>query len=383
MEKTDILIIGSGIAAVAAAEAARKENASVGIMICSAEEALPYYRLRLCEKLNEPEKSLALHPQSWYDERRLMLRAGARAVGLDPAGRLVRFADGRAVSYGRLIIATGSHSFIPPIKGADGADVYSLWTLEDSLRLSRAAEKGRTAAVLGGGLLGLETAHKLMQAGVKVTVLESSPSLLGRQTDQTASGLFLKKVRALGIDVKLNALTTEIADVPGGKCLNFQDGSSLLCDFAVISTGVRPNIDWLADSGLTVERQVVVNDRMETSLPDVYAAGDVAVQDGLWFGLWSIALAQGKTAGCNAASGDASYKIEVPPYVLNTMGTTLASAGVYPDEPQPYEEREIDEEHFTYRRVIYATEDKEGPVKGYITLGGNREYVSLQKRLQS
>lgn len=381
MEQTDILIIGTGIAAVSAADAAVKQNPSLRVTAVSAEHELPYYRLRLCERLKEHAKNLMLHPAEWYEERGIGLLFGKKAVRLLPDEKAVLFDDGSRIHYGKLIIATGSKSFIPPIEGADGAGVYSLWTMEDSEAICRAADKAKRAAVIGGGLLGLETAHQLAEDGLKVYVIESFPRLLGRQTDTRASGLFKKKTESFGIEVMLGASTTKISGTEGALTVRLSDGREIEVDFVVVSTGVHANTDWLEGSGIAINRRIVVNSRLETSLPDVYAAGDVAVQDGQWYGLWSVSMAQGKTAGTNAAGGDASYNLTVPPYVLNTMGTSLAAGGLYPDEPQPFEELEADEETCSYRRVIYAGPDKEGPVTGYILLGNIREYQKLQKRL--
>lgn len=381
MEQADILIIGSGEAAVAAAEAARKQDPDVSIRLMTAEANLPFYRLRLCEKIAEPDKSLTLHPEAWYAERGLELKLNCRAERLDPEAKCVYFADGGACRYDKLIIATGSRSFVPPIQGADGRNVFTLWTLEDASAIAEAARDAKEAAVIGGGLLGLEAAHKLLQTGTDVTVIENADRLLARQTDRRASELFLKKTEAEGIKVHLDDSAEAIRDEGGRKVLKLQSGAELSFDLVLISTGVRANTDWLEGSGIAIDRRIKVDDHMRTSLPDVYAAGDVAVQDGLWFGLWSIAMQQGRTAGANAAGGEVSYPIETPPYIINTMGTSMASAGLYPDEKQPYETLEADEEAYSYRRIIYQGEDPEGPVKGYILLGNIREYPKLQKRL--
>ncbi len=383
MENTNILIIGSGIAAVAAAEAARKQDPDISITVCTKEHELPYYRLRLPELLNDPDKHLSLHTYEWYEERNLDLRMDHEAAALDPHAKQVTFADGQVISYDKLIIASGSRSFVPPIPGADGKSVYTLWTMEDSAVIHQEMDPGTEAIVIGGGLLGLETAYKLRQGGAAVTVIESLPRLLTRQTDSEASQLYLAKIESLGINVRVDARTRSIDDLPDGrKVLELQDGTKLTADLIVISTGVSANVEWLANSGIAIDRQIIINENMETNLPDVYAAGDIATQNGLWFGLWSVARSEGLTAGTNAALGEASYKLSMPPYILNTMDTSLVAAGSYPDEPQPFEERDSNETTFTYRRVIYQTEDRQGPILGYILLGQTREYLELQKRLE-
>ncbi len=382
MENTTILIIGSGIAAVAAAEAARKQDPEIQITVATKAHELPYYRLRLPERLNEPDKHLSMHTYEWYKERNITLLMDREATALDATKKLVEFSDGHIMHYEKLIIASGSRSFVPPIPGADGNHVHTLWTIEDSDIINQDMEQGTHAVVLGGGLLGLETAYKLHLGGAKVTILESLPRVLSRQTDERASALYKAKIESFGIEVLVNASTKEITDLENEKKqVTLADGRTIACDLVVISTGVLANVEWLKGSGIEIDRRIVVNENMETNLPDVYAAGDIATQNGLWFGLWSVARSEGLAAGTNAALGDASYKLEVPPYVLNTMGTSLVAAGSYPEEVQAHEDLDLNENEYTYRRVIYRTEDKQGPVTGYILMGNTKDYLDLQKRI--
>ncbi len=382
MEKTNILIIGSGIAAVAAAEAARKQDPAIEIMVATKAHELPYYRLRLPERFSEPDKHLSMHTYEWYKDRDITLVMDREASALDAGKKLVEFTDGSVVNYQKLIIASGSRSFVPPIQGANGKHVHTLWTIEDSDVINQDMEPGTKAVVIGGGLLGLETAYKLHIGGAEVTVLETLPRVLTRQTDERSSALYKAKIESLGIHVLVSASTHEIKDIENDqKEVVLEDGRSIVCDIVIISTGVLANVEWLKGSGIKIDRRIVVNESMETNLPDVYAAGDIATQNGLWFGLWSVARSEGLAAGTNAALGDASYKLEVPPYVLNTMDTSLVAAGSYPDEKQPYEDLDVNENEFIYRRVIYQTEDKKGPVTGYILLGNTKDYLELQKRI--
>ena len=383
MEKIDVLVLGSGIAAISAADAARKENPELHVLVCTREKAHPYYRLRVQERLIEAQKNLELHEDEWYDLREINVRYGMEAVGLNTDAKSVSFLNGSVLYYEKLIIATGSRSFVPPIEGADGREVYTLWTIEDADEIKAHMRAGSKTIVIGGGLLGLETAHKLYEAGEDVMILEAMDRLLARQTDPESSALFQRKLESMGIKVKLNVSTKSIEDSPAGKLVTLSDNTLIPCHLIIISTGVRANVEWLTDSGLDIHKRIIVNGRMETSLPDIYAAGDVATQDGLWFGLWSVSMKQGRVAGINAAGGDENLNLEIPPYVLNTMGTTLASAGEFTQDEYPYEEIEMDEEAYTYRRVIYQTEAKDGPILGYILLGPTaaKENAQLYKRL--
>lgn len=383
MERVDVLIIGSGIAAISAADAAMKQNEAQSVLVCTQEQDKPYYRLRVQERINEAAKDLNLHEDEWYDLHKISIRYDMQASKLDSDEKTVTFANGSTLAYNKLIIATGSKSFVPPIPGADGDHVHTLWTIEDADAIQAEIDEGGTAVIIGGGLLGLETAEKIKEAGEKLIVLESMDRLLSRQTDSKSSSLFKDYLEAQGIKVILNAKTTEIKDLDAKKQITLADGQTLDANFIVISTGVRPNTNWLEGSDIKIDKQICVNEKMETNVDSVYAVGDVANQNNLWFGLWSVAQKQGKTAGINASGGDTSLVLETPPYVLNTMGITLASAGQYEDRAYPHETIEIDEDNYSYKRVIYQSEDLEGPILGYILLGKNviRDNVALYKRL--
>lgn len=385
MSQKKIVILGNGATGTFAAQSARQENPDVQIVIYSHDEWLPYYRLRLAEILLDPANAekLYLHPASWYDEQDIELHLGKTATHVDPDAKELHFEDGSRVSYDRLILATGSRPFVPPFEGKDLPGVETLWTMDDALKIEREITEGEQAVVIGGGLLGLEMAHNLAQRGMDVSIIEHNDRLLARQLDEAASEIFERQVKQKGIHVVKNGDTTELVPGDDGRVAKvlLKDGREIPARLVIISTGVRANVQTVSPDEVKINRRVVVNEKMETSTPDIYAAGDVATVDDHWFGLWTISMNQGKVAGINAAGGEARYTSTVPPYRVNTMGTHINSAGVI-KEPQEHageyrEEIEKDEAKLTYKKVCYL-DDK---VCGYILVGDISEANRLQKQM--
>ncbi|HHX37714.1 MAG TPA: NAD(P)/FAD-dependent oxidoreductase [Clostridiaceae bacterium] len=382
---TKIVIIGSSIAGVSAAAAARKQDPDASISIYSKDTKLPYYRLRIGEVLADPAmaEKLTLHPQSWYDDRKIDLNLNQTVTAIDPDNKQITLENGNKVDYDKLILAQGSHSFVPPIKGKDLAGVLTLWYMDEALKIEDKLSEGKNAVIIGGGLLGLETAYNVAKHGIDTTIIETSDRLLARQLDEGGSAVFTKQVLKQNVHPVLSGSVIEIkADASGEKVgsVELKDGTSIPADIVIISTGVRPNVDLLEGLDIEIGRHVVCNDRMETSIPDIYAAGDVMEQDGQWYGQWSISKSQGTVAGTNAAGGDATYTIQPPPYTMNTMDTKVASGGTLngADVDNYNEEVKVDEEHLDYYKVSKSG-DK---VIGFALVGNTKDYLKLSKAMK-
>ncbi|HHU06958.1 MAG TPA: NAD(P)/FAD-dependent oxidoreductase [Clostridiaceae bacterium] len=389
MEKKKIVIIGSGAAGVAAAEEARKNDSEADIVIYSADPDLPFYRLRVAEVLRDPEaaEKLYLHPAKWYEERSIRLVPDTHVDKIDYDAKNIKLENNETVAWDRLIVTTGSRSFVLPLKGFDRDNCFTLWSLQDAKKLSRAIrEKGlKTCAIIGGGLLGLEAAWQIHQAGVQVKILEFAPILLQRQLDPRGSDLVQKHIESLGIEVITGADSAEVigeGETGPVQGIILKDGRRIDCDCVLMSVGVMANTDLAVDAGLEIGRRIKVDEGMNTSLKDVYAAGDVCeVDDGFWFGLWSISMAQGKVAGANAAGANKSFVKETPPYIVNTMNTRIVSQGILPQEEGEGYSFEIteDPERYSYKKLVY----KDGKLTGFILLGDYaKEMVALQQQLK-
>lgn len=389
MEKKKIVIIGSGAAGIAAAEEARKNDSEADIAVYSADPDLPFYRLRVAEVLRDPDaaEKLYLHPAEWYEERKIKLVSNKKVKKIDYYAKEVELDDSEIIAWDQLIVTTGSKSFVLPLKGFERENCFTLWSLQDAKKLSGAIrEKNlKTCAIIGGGLLGLEAAWQMHQAGVHVKILEFAPILLQRQLDPRASDLVQKHIESLGIEIVTGADSAEVVgegETGPVRGIILKDGRRIDCDCVLMSVGVMANTDLAADAGLEIGRRIKVDQRMNTSFPGIYAAGDVCeVDDGYWFGLWSISMAQGKVAGANAAGADKVFTKDTPPYIVNTMNTRIVSQGDLPQKEGGGYNFEISEDpqHYSYKKLVY----KDNKLAGFILLGDYaKEMVTLQKQLK-
>ncbi|MDF1515016.1 MAG: FAD-dependent oxidoreductase, partial [Anaerolineae bacterium] len=294
------IIIGGGVAGVTAAlDLAKKEAGDIHIF--TDEEYPYYYRPQLTEFMagTLPLNKLLRRPLSWFTDRGIEVSLGRRVTAIHPETKMISLGNGDQEPYDQLLIATGSMPFIPPIKGVDKKSVKTWRTLEDTLELEKAALTCQDVVIIGGGLLGLEAARGLKGFCGKITVLEFFPRLLPRQLDIEGAGLLQKFVESLGIEVMVGAKTEEILGDEFANGVRLQDGQVINCQTILLAAGVRCNATIAEKAGITVDRGVVVNDFMETSIPSIYAAGDVAVYKGYSWAIAPIAQAQARIAVAN------------------------------------------------------------------------------------
>ena len=301
-------ILGGGVAALSAAKAIRKTDPAGLIVMLTEENALPYSRIMLTKQLLKDMSAadLALEKASWYDApgRDIIPLTGRKVAAIDTERKTVTLEDGLVFPYDKLISALGARCFIPPFEGSDSDKVVAIRTAEDASHVRKLAKTAKTAAVIGGGVLGLEAAWALHQAGVKVSVVEFMPRLMPRQLDEWDSSRVAQAIEASGADLYLSASAAKY----DGSVLTLQDGREIPADMVIVSAGVKANAEIAAAAGIKVERKIIVDERMQTSAPDVYAAGDCAEHQ-LSYALWAEASEMGQVAGINAAGGQAAYKV--------------------------------------------------------------------------
>ncbi len=375
------IIVGNGVAGTTAAERIR-ENDGEGEIDIFTDEPVPYYtRIRLPEFLAgvAEERDLVLHGESWYRERGLRLRLGEAIEEVDPEAREVRSARGKRYGYDRLLLATGGYSFIPPIQGVGKEGVFALRSIDDARRIKEYAKGASDVVLIGGGLLGLEAGNGLRRSGLKVTVVEFFPRLLPRQMDVPGAELLKQQMEGMGFAFYLGAKSKEIVGATKVEGLTLEDGTGIPCDMILISAGVRANLKLARELGLEVDKGVVVNDRMETEIASIYAAGDLIQHRGQFYGIWPAAERQGEIAGINMAEGEAVYEGTVMSNRLKVVGIDLASMGEI-DVEDHFETRvQKDEEKYTYRKLVFDG----GAMIGCILLGdvrGNREILEAIER---
>jgi nitrite reductase (NADH) large subunit len=377
------VIVGNGVAGTTAAEQIRSLDGQGEIDIFSHESTPFYTRLRLPEYLAgqvEKEK-LILKKDQWYQEKAIHLHLDEPVEDLDPQKKEIRTKGGTYL-YDRLLLATGSHSFIPPIKGVEKPGVFSLRSIEDAGSIRDYALGSKRAVLIGGGVLGLEAGNALRRLGLEVVVVEFFPRLLPRQMDLSGAALLQKQMEVMGFRFYLGAKSQEILgeDRPEGVLL--EGGDTIPCDVVLVSAGIRPNLELAKKLDLEIDKGVLVNDRLETKTADIHAAGDLIQHRGVFYGIWSASETQGKVAGTNMAGGHAQYEGTVMSNRLKVVGIDLVSAGEIDVDGNLEAVTTKDDEKYIYRKVVV----KDDTIVGCILLGditGNREILkAMENRMK-
>jgi len=381
-KKEKYVIIGNGIAGYYAADSIRKRNVEAVIQLISSEKVLTYYRPQLSDYLTSDisDKHFFVSPKEWYEKNNIEVTLGSRVETIDAANKKLVLDNKEEIIYDKLILATGARNFIPPMKGFDKQGVFSIRDLEDAKMVKEEIKTSKNAVVIGGGLLGLEAAWEMKEAGLNVTVVELAPSLLSIQLDEKGSKLFEKSVQEVGI----TALTGEAADEILGDSkvtgLRLKSGKELPADLIVFSVGIRSNINLAQSAGIEVNRGIIVNEKMETNIKDIYACGDCAELSGRVYGTWPAASEMGKTAGAIAAGEETIFKSFVNSVIFNSMNTQIFSVGDVKPEGQSTEVIEHENaDKRIYRKLFF----KNKSLVGGILMNDTSKSVSLMKAVQA
>ncbi|HEV7186356.1 MAG TPA: nitrite reductase large subunit NirB [Blastococcus sp.] len=290
-----LVVVGNGMAGARLVEEVleRGGGEQFRITVFGDEPHGNYNRILLSPVLagEEHEDDIVLNSHDWYADNGVTLRAGVRADKIDTAAKLVHAADGTVTPYDHLVLATGSYSFVPPIKGVRTDDgellpgVYGFRTIDETRAMLDAVGRCKKAVVMGGGLLGLEAARALQGHGLHVELVHAMPHLMNMQLDAEAGAILKRSVESLGIAVHLDVFATDVSGTDHVEGVGLADGRRIDADLLVVAAGVRPNTDIAVRSGLEVERGIVVDDQLRTDDPDVYAIGECAQHRGEVYGL--------------------------------------------------------------------------------------------------
>lgn len=325
------LILGSGIAGFSAAKEIRRLSADAEVTMVGAEPETPYLRPLLNKTgiCNFQRGKIRLVPEEWYEENRIRLYRGCTVQRIDRAGRRVLLADGRALTYNKCIYALGAACFVPPIPGCEKHGVLTLRNTQEFAALRRLCMTAKTAVLIGGGVIGLETACQLHRMGIACTILEAAPRLMARLLDAESSAMLAEKLRGAGIACFAGVQVAELTGETAVTGVQLADGRWFAADLVVISAGVRAVTGPALASGLRCGRGVLTDDALFTSDPDILAAGDCIECGGPNPGLWNYARMSGEAAGHNAVCPQEPRRFAAGrfPVTLSVMGTELFAMG--------------------------------------------------------
>ena len=371
------LIVGNGVAGTTAAENVRKQDKEGKITIVTDEDFPFYWRLRLNEYLARDitEEALASKKAQWYGDQRIDLKLKTLIAGADPNEKVVFTEDKQRLSYDSLLIATGSHSFIPPIKGFEKKGVFALRNIQDARGISNWAKDIENVVLIGGGLLGLEAGNALLKLGKKVTVVEFFPRLLPRQLDADGAQRLQKIMEKIGFSFRLGARTQEISGNDQVTGVLLEGGESIPSNMVIISAGVRPNLELAEPLGLENDKGIKVDEYLRTNQTDIYAAGDVAEFRGMPYGIWPAAMEQGQIAGTNMAGGNLVYKGTTMANSLKVVGVDLASAGNIDAENE--KESMVVTDDKVYKKIVMENNQ----IIGCIMLGDTKAFNKITKAM--
>jgi len=324
-----IIIIGNGAAGMETARTIRSQNDAVEILILT-EESFPFYsRIHLSTFIGDESRveDITIFPKQWYEEQNISVKLERKITAISPHQKLVTDHTGQEYHYEKLILATGASPFLPDVPGVNKIGVLVLRHLKHALKIREAVKTCRRAVVIGGGILGIEAASSLNKLGIHTTIVEMADHLMPLQLNAKAAEVLQKILQDRGLTILCKTRVTELKGNNELSSVNLDNGKSFSADLALFSTGIKPNITLAKEAGIKTKRGIWVNDKMETSVPHVYAAGDVAECNDALYGIWPAAVDQGIIAGTNALGISQNYSGNMPLHVLKVAGLEMTAVG--------------------------------------------------------
>ncbi len=335
---THYVVLGNSAAGLTAIDAIRARDKTGPITLISKEPDPAYSRVALPYILSKEKhlRQITLQESEYFKANNIETVIGVGAATLDAQNKTLRLENGRRVSYDKLLIGTGSVSRVPPVPGIEDADVCYHWTLADTRKLESQMQNAKSCFVIGAGFISLLTVSALIKvAALKYTVVEIADQVMPQLLDRAGGEALERGMREKGIEVLLGDQVSAIEQHNRAHGVTLKSGKTLDADMIVCGTGVQPNIGFLNGSGIDIGRGILTNERQETNLPDVYAAGDCA--EGLDFlsgervvhAIWPTAIDQGRVAGGNMVGDSLTYPGSLSWNVTELFGLTSASIGEF------------------------------------------------------
>ncbi|MFV5264601.1 nitrite reductase small subunit NirD [Acinetobacter courvalinii] len=366
-EKLKLVLIGNGLAGMRCLEDLLDMAPDRYDVTVIGEEPWGNYNRIMLSPVLSGEKTIddiMLHPHAWYRDKGIQFIADDPAIKIDRTRKVVHTEKGESVDYDRLIIATGSSPFIPPVQGVDLKGVISFRDIYDVNTMIKYCESKKNAVVIGGGLLGLEAAYGLKQRGMNVTVLHLMDRIMERQLDGRASRMLRHSIEQKGINIITEANTEALLGVDGHVSqVRLKDGTVLDADLVIFAVGIRPNIALAQRAGLRCNRGILVNDTMQTFDPSIYAVGECIEHRNQTFGLVEPLWGQAFICATHLAEhGSLTFKSPTVPTQLKVSGVDVFSAGNF-EPKEDYEDIILnDDKRQIYKRIIIQKDKVIGAV---------------------
>ena len=361
------LIIGNGPAGISAALTLRRIAPQDQVAVVS-EEAQPFYSKVLTSYFvagKVPQDRMLLTTAEQLHDDGVQMLTGKRAVRIDPASSDVALSSGERIQYDRLLLATGAEPSLPPIEGVGSNSrsplpgVFTLWSHDDSVAMKEWVKEGQRAVVVGAGLVGLKAAEAFMMRGLSATVVELLDRVLPQVLSREDAAVVQKALEKRGLDVRTGTSLSRIAGEGRAEQVELSTGEALPCDVVVIATGVRPNLSLAKSAGIACSRGILVDEYMQTSMPAIFAAGDVAEGWDLARGrrfpnpTWGNATEQGRVAACNMAGHKKPFQGSVSLNTFTFLDFRLAAVGITQPESDFFDvESYADPKTGDYRKLI-------------------------------
>ncbi|MDF1539934.1 MAG: FAD-dependent oxidoreductase [Candidatus Thorarchaeota archaeon] len=379
-----IAILGNGVTAVTAIRDIRRLDEEVPIDVFS-DEKYPYYpRPKLIDFIRGEmdEKQVIQYDNDWYESKGVNLRLGEAVHDIIPASRSVLTQKDTYIGYDRILLAVGSHPFIPPIHGTEKKNVHVLRTLDDAKDIKEAIQGTGREIIVGGGILGIELAGAIRKAGGEPIVISNIGTLLPAQLDQGASNILMSNLQKMGMSVLMGFNCKQVQGHEMATGVVSTEGDKVKGDLVVIAAGVRANTKLALDAGLKIGsgRAIFVDEHMQTSERGIYAAGDCTEWKGICWGIIPVAIETAKIAAQNIVEEDsASYEGTTPSNTLQVVGIDLTSIGEYNPQSTEYESIVMaNAEEGTYYKAVM----KDHVLVGGISLGNKKVAMKLRRLIR-
>jgi nitrite reductase (NADH) large subunit len=364
-----LVIVGNGMAAARLVdELAKTALGRYAVAVIGDEPRLAYNRVLLSSVLAGETASheIELRPAAWWRDRGVTVKYGSVVSEIDVGRRELKIAGEESIEFSRLVLATGSAPLRLNVPGADLSGVHTFRNSRDVDLLLTLAAKKKRVVVVGGGLLGLEAAYGLAKAGAPVTLVHLMDRLMERQLDAPAAALLKSLVERKGIQILLNASTARIHGEASVKAVELADGRRIEADAVIFAAGIRPNTQLAKDAGISVNRGIVVDDQLQTSVPNIFALGECAEHRGICYGLVEPAYEQGRVLARHLAARDAAYQGSVVATNLKVSGVSVFSAGDFMGGADGSEAILLNDiRRGTYKKLVIA----DGRLTGAVLIG--------------